>query len=296
MACKTSKCGCKSHYVSRLIKRMNDNSCVDVCNNPICETPGILNILAPLIYDEIGINLCATFDLGVDIPTTYPTVTNASIQIVNITYEDGEGGITVESIAGRQHCYLVTLSNLLITFAVNLYDASCRLVDTIYPTATYLPPETDATYDEDTNPSLIELEIFAPYGLSYDTTGATPVPIVSNISFTAATNTVTQGLNLYGIPKLLNFDINDSSATVGITIVLQSLYFAGYMVATEGKIDTPKGCTLNSDNTDCIQFVKGELLNLAIKPLDLGLSVCMNNCGKEECCSQVVEGTITTEL
>lgn len=296
MACKSSKCGCKSHYVSRLIKQMNDKSCVDVCNNPICGTPGILNILAPLIYDEIGINLCATIDLGVDIPTLYPTVANASIQIVNITYENGEGGVTVEAIAGRKHCYLVTLSNLVITFAVKLYDASCRLVDTIYPTATYLPPEADPNYDEDTNPSLMELEIFAPYGLSYDVAGGIPTPVVSNISFASPTNVVTQGLNLYGIPKLLNFDINDSSATVGITIVLQSLYYAGYMVATEGKIETPKGCTLNSENTDCIQFVKGELLNLAIKPLELGIPVCSNRCKMDECCGQVVEGTITTEL
>lgn len=294
MACKTSKCGCKSHYVSRLVKKMNDNSCTDVCNNAICATPGTLNVLAPVIYDEIGINLCTTFDLGVDITTTYPSVTNASVQILDITYESGTDGVNVEAIAGRQHCYLVTLSNITITFAIRLYDSTCRLVDTIYPTAVYLPPATAATYDEDTNPSSVELEIFAPYGLTYNTTGETPVAVVSNISFTTTTNTVTQGLNLYGIPKLLNLDIGESTVTVGITLVLQSLYFAGYIVATEGKIDTPKGCTIDCDNTDCIKFVEGELLNLAIKPLDLGLPPC--KCSKDNCCSQIIEGTVTTQV
>ena len=37
-------------------------------------------------YDEIGINLCTTFDLGVDIPTAYPTAVSATAKVLNITY------------------------------------------------------------------------------------------------------------------------------------------------------------------------------------------------------------------
>ena len=52
--------------------------------------------------------------------------------------------------------------------------------------------------------------------------------------------------------------------------MLQSLYYAGYRVASEGKINTPKGSIVPPDESDCIKFVSGDLLDLAIKPLNLG--------------------------
>ena len=68
----------------------------------------------------------------------------------------------INQIPGRPNCYSVKLSNLQVTFALNLYDENCRLVATIYPTVEYLPSDTTAaTYDEDVNPSSVELEIFA---------------------------------------------------------------------------------------------------------------------------------------
>jgi hypothetical protein len=251
------------------------SGCVDVCANPICGDPEKLSLMAPLIYDEIGINLCATFDLGVDIAETYPTVTTASIKAIDATYACGPEGVQIESLAGRTNCYRITLSDITVQFAMDLYDNAGRLVDTIFPTAVYLPPSITApTYDEDTNPTSVELEIFAPYGLSYDTTVTPPTPVINYLGFTQSTNFVRQGMNLYGIAKLLDFDTVDSTATVGLTLVLQSLYFAGYCVKSAGKIDVPKGSILPADNSECMRFVAGDLLNLAIKPLDL----CENGC------------------
>jgi hypothetical protein len=251
------------------------SGCVDVCANPICGDPEKLSLMAPLIYDEIGINLCATFDLGVDIAETYPTVTTASIKAIDATYAYGPEGVQIESLAGRPNCYRITLSDITVQFAMDLYDNAGRLVDTIFPTAVYLPPSITApTYDEDTNPTSVELEIFAPYGLSYDTTVTPPTPVINYLGFTQSTNFVRQGMNLYGIAKLLDFDAVDSTATVGLTLVLQSLYFAGYCVKSAGKIDVPKGSILPADNSECMRFVAGDLLNLAIKPLDL----CENGC------------------
>jgi hypothetical protein len=227
--------------------------------------------MAPLIYDEIGINLCATFDLGVDIAATYPTVTSATVKVIDTTYTCGPKDVQIESLTGRPNCYLVTLSDLTVLFAVELYDSAGRLVDTIFSTAAYLPSDTLApTYDEDTNPTSVELEIFAPYGFSYDTTVIPPTPVINYIGFSQTTNFIRQGLNLYGLAKLLDFSTDDSTVTVGLTFVLQSLYFAGYRVASAGKIDTPKGSILAPDNSECMRFVAGDLLNLAIRPLDLG--------------------------
>lgn len=264
------KCSNRSRIVSNTVRRLYDG-CTDVCANPVCGSPSMLSLFAPLIYDEIGINLCTTFDLGVDIATEYPTVTSASIKVIDATYTLGEGGVEVEALSGRSNCYVVTLSEITVLFAMDLFDSAGRLVDTIFPTAVYLPADATApTFDEDTNPSSVELELFAPYGFSYDTTGTEPTPTVNFIGFSQTSNFVRQGINLYGIAKLLDFSTEDSTATVGLTLVLQSLYFAGYRVESAGKIDVPKGSILAPENSECMRFVAGDLLNLAIKPLDLG--------------------------
>ena len=283
--CSMAKCKCsnRTRISSNMVQKMV-SGCMDVCANPICGDPEKLSLMAPLIYDEIGINLCATFDLGVDIAETYPTVTGASIKAIDATYTYGPEDVQIETLAGRPNCYRITLSDITVQFAMDLYDNAGRLVDTIFPTAVYLPPSITApTYDEDTNPVSVELEIFAPYGLSYDTTATPPTPVINYLGFTQTTNFVRQGINLYGIAKLLDFDTVDSTATVGLTLVLQSLYFAGYCVKSAGKIDVPKGSILAPENSDCMRFVAGDLLNLAIKPLDLCENGCQGNDSTSGC-------------
>ena len=181
-------------------------------------------------------------------------------------------------MASRPNCCLITLSNLTVQFAIHLYDCCCRLVGTLYPTALYLPSDVTApTYDEDTNPSSVELELFTPYGFSYDVEGEAPTPVINAISFAQGSNVPAQGVNLFANAKLLDLSTEDSTAAVGLTVVLQSLYYAGYKVQSAGKIDVPKGSIVTPDTSQCRRFVAGELLNLAIKPLDLG------NPGNEQC-------------
>jgi len=279
-----------------MVQNMQGNSCcLDVCANPICGSPKLLSILAPVIYDEIGINLCASFSLGIECSKEYPTAVSATAKVVDIAFTCGGNDVTIEAIAGRPNCYVVTLTDLTVTFAVNLYDENCRLVGTVYPTAVYLPPEGESTYDEDTNPSSVELEIFAPYGVSYELAGSydadgqkppkpqnNPNPVVNYIGFTQENNYIRQGLNLYGIAKALNFETDDDTITVGLTLVLQSLYFSGYRVENAGRINTPKGSIITPDNTNCMKFVAGDLLDLAIKPLELGPPKCEERY-KESC-------------
>ena len=279
------KCGAKSRVVSDVVQSLNNNGgqrCIDVCASPICADPNLLGIMAPLIYDEIGINLCTTFSPTETISTTYPTATNATIKVINATYADCD--VVIEAITGRPNCYRVTLSDITLQFAMNLYDSSCRLVGTVYPTAVYLPSATTApTYDEDTNPDSVELEIFAPYGVSY-TAATPPVPMINVLGFNEDNNMVRQGLNLSAMAKLLDLNLDENTITVGVTLVLQSLYFAGYKVASAGKIDIPKGSILPPEDSDCMKFVEGDLLNLEIKPLDLGAPGFEENY-KQQCCN-----------
>lgn len=288
---RNKKCGCGSKILSNIVKNM-DGCCMDVCRNPIYADPDVLSIYAPLIYDEIGINLCATFSVGAEIATEYPTARCATVQIVNVTYTyDADTGVTLVPAPGRPNCYLVTLSNLVVQMAVNLYDDSCRLLGTVFVSPLYLPPVATDTYDEDTNPSSVSLEIFAPYGVSYELPAdpeGDPTPVINYIGNATTLNGITQGINLYAIPKVLNFDTDASTITVGITLVLQSLYFAGYRVDSKGKINTQKGCIETADETACMRFVAGDLLNLAIKPLDLSPPLCegnlKQNCDEGICC------------
>ena len=281
--CKTGKCGCRTRIISSAVSQMNGQECFDVCTTPICGSPDYLGLFAPVIYDEIGINLCTTFDLGIDIPTAYPTATTATAQIIDIAYTYGDGGVEITQISGRPNCYSVTLTNLTVQFAISLFDDACRLLDTIFVTALYLPSDTTAvTYDEDTNPTSVTLELFAPYGVAYNAVAGGFTPALNNIGFGSTDNFVRQGLNFYGVAKLLSFDETDSTVTVGVTLVLQSLYFAGYRVASAGKIAIPKGCIVSPEDSDCLKFVAGDLLNLEIKPLDLGVPECQENL-KQDC-------------
>ena len=90
-----------------------------------------------------------------------------------------------------------------------------------------------------------------------------------NTVFTADNNRITQGLNLSAIPKVINLDTTDDEITIGLSIILQSLYFAGYRVASAGKIVTPKGSIVAEEDSNEMKFECGNLLNLAIKPLAL---------------------------
>ena len=68
--------------------------------------------------------------------------------------------------------------------------------------------------------------------------------------FLSGDNGITQGLNLYAIPKVLDIDIASDEVTIGLSVILQSLYYAGYIVASAGKIVTPKGSILSHENSD----------------------------------------------
>ena len=55
---KNNSSGCKScpkRYISPGVQ--HGDHCKDVCVDPICGDPDLLTLLAPVVYDELGINL-----------------------------------------------------------------------------------------------------------------------------------------------------------------------------------------------------------------------------------------------
>lgn len=267
--CKSKNCKCCSkRYVSCGIDKKGN--CLDVCTDPICGDPDCLTVLTPVVYDELGINLCRNIPL--EPPST--NVESISVQVMDITFETcGDAAVSAVPISGRPNCYLVTLTNLQVVFFVTFYDCAKRVLCTQTVCANYLPyDESSADYeymDEDTNPSSVELEIYAPYGVAHADTADLPA-IVHVIGFGACNTSLTQGLNLIAIPKVLNYDTEDDIATIGLSVILKSVYFSQYKLPHNGKAVVPKACTRPTDDTICLDFVCGDLLDLAIKPLELG--------------------------
>lgn len=269
---KSKQGGCKcrpKRYISNGVN--TTGKCRDLCVDPVCGDPDSLTLLAPVVYDELGINLCRAVPL--DIPTVTGTVASISAQVTNIGFAStGPTATTVAPISGRPNCYLVTLTSLNVTFAVSFYDCAKRLLATSTVNATYLPTDNTADgyayYDEDTNPDSVELEIFAPYGVAADS--GTGSPTIQFTGLNTGANMIHQGLNLLAIPKILDFDPSDQTATIGLSLYVKSIYFSQYKIPHLGRAMVPKACLQPTADTLCMDFVSGDLLDLSIKPLELG--------------------------
>lgn len=263
-------CNCKSKcFTSNAITNNQTNGCpcVDVCTTPICGTPDALLLYAPVIYDSIGINLCRTIPLGVTIPTTYPTATFATAEVVDLT----PGTAEITPITNRPNCYNVELSELNFTIIVRLFDCCQRLLATLPLTdIIYLPGSTtDPEYDEDTNPANVTLQLYAPYGPAYTIAGTDATPTLLFNGLVTTQSPQSQGIQSSAVAKILNFNPDDSEISLGITLYVFSLYYSFYNFqdATRGTI--PKGSLATAEESACLHFVRGSLLDRNIKPLEL---------------------------
>ena len=232
-----SKC-CSKRYVSCGIDRKG--KCLDVCTDPICGDPDCLTVLTPVVYDELGINLCRNIPLE----SSCAKIDRISVQVMDISFGSDCCRSGAVPIAGRPNCYLVTLTNLLVKFFVTFYDCTGKILDTKTVCAVYLPCDPsscDYEYmDEDTNPDFVELEIYAPYGVAHEA-GPDGCAIIHVIGFGPDNTALHQGLNLIAIPKVLCFCPEDDTATIGLSILLKTVYFSQYRIPHKGRAVVPKG-------------------------------------------------------
>ena len=111
-------------YCARGQSCHQETPCVDVCTSPLCGTPDLLPLYAPLIYDEIGINVCRTITVTNTAFATQTTAEKATVQVLDVTF----GTSTVTTIAGRPNCTEITLQNLTVTLLIRLYSCSGQLL------------------------------------------------------------------------------------------------------------------------------------------------------------------------
>ena len=147
----------------------------------------------------------------------------------------------------------------------------------------YLPATaTDPEYDEETNPTDVTLQLYAPYGPAYTVAGttATPTLIFNGLSTTQASQN--QGIQASAVAKVLNFNLDDSEISLGVTLYVFSLYYSFYNFYDTTRGTIPKGSLATEEENVCMNFVRGSLLDRNIKPLELSAPSCESNL-KHDC-------------
>ncbi|KIR01846.1 hypothetical protein P261_00660 [Lachnospiraceae bacterium TWA4] len=249
--------------------------CPDICSRPLCGDPNLLTVLTPVVYDEVGFNLCATIEVPEvgNTPTpffsAYPTASRFSAEVVSMKLSTTPASVTITQV--KPACYQVTLTCLTLNFVIHAYDNNNQCLASFTTTGEYLP----TTGTEVTNPSCFVLQIYAPYGITYPstldftTTTLNPTGCLNIISLMDESDMIHQGLNLITIPKVLSTNPANGELTMGVSFFLKSIYYAQYLIPHRGKVTVPKAEPTLSNNSVCLDFVNGNLVEHNAKPLEL---------------------------
>ncbi|MBR3646627.1 MAG: hypothetical protein IKN54_09415 [Lachnospiraceae bacterium] len=250
----------------------NGNDTNDVCVTPVYGQPKYLSVYAPVIYDEIGINLGRQITVPADIIAANPTVNCVQLEVQNITFTPATTGIPGTTVTLlRANCVSVLLTNILIVFNVRLFDRCMNFLDSTTVTANYLPANAAspdfAFLDPDTNPDSVTVSLYAPYGVATDSTGAI---VINPVALGSDANVgIINGINATAYAKGMNLNTTTGVLSAGISIVLRTVYYEAYKPQHFGKTVVPKASTAENVNNDVLTFVEGGLLSREIKPLEL---------------------------
>lgn len=277
---------------------------VDVCNKEICGRPEFLSIYAPVIYDEIGVNICRPVTIPTSVMEDNPTVETIRADVMDISFSKKMHGVKNEmegcKVPSMHHCETkvtstckpncskVTLTNICVTYDVKLYDDCDRFLDSTMINVNYLPSDkysSDYKYKDDkTNPSCITLELYTPYGVGTKCEGNKK--LIHIVSMSEGNNQVVNGINLAGVGKAMNFDACEGTFSAGLSLILRTVYFEAYKIPYEGKTVPPKANTEDEEERVCKRFVESGLLSREIKPLELEAPKCEGRFKEETKCER----------
>ncbi|MHC1748531.1 MAG: hypothetical protein AB9856_09145 [Cellulosilyticaceae bacterium] len=213
----------------------------------------------------------------------------------------------IKATKGNPNLTRVTLKDIDVTFAVKVLDSCCKVCKEGMMTVRYLPGENCPGYDEETNPNCVSFDLYTPYGVSYapeNPAGCNKlVPTINYMGFVEnqhcyncvceddemqkiyrrydANNSLRQGISAQALAKVIAYDEN--CFAIGLTLYIKSIYFVQYKFAHQGLVVPPK-FSPNEDesNNSCLGFVKGDLLEPCIQPLDVSVAPkCFKKAGCE---------------
>lgn len=198
-----SKCCCNNNNDVKFFQRPNAGICeqchpaenkmspleaVAMCP-PIGE-PRLLTMMAPAVFDEIGLNLCRTVCLNeledvcrcnsndyTDIlfdgisKEDLAEADKIQLQVVDINFnfnnDDCERYSEIKSAKGNPNLSRITLKDIDVTLAVECISECCKVTKTGMMTIRYLGDEDSCGHDSCTNPSAVTFDLYTPYGVGY---------------------------------------------------------------------------------------------------------------------------------
>ncbi|MBC8542971.1 MAG: hypothetical protein ACLR23_09545 [Clostridia bacterium] len=273
-SCCKESCGCNSCCNNT----MNTSCSKDPCVNAPIGQPRNLTVMAPVVFDECGINLCKVFQRNV---FANPQISTINVKVIDIDFNTGscDHGSKVEVLRSRPNCSRISLSHIMVKLAVQLLDCCNNVLESFVITEEYLPPcAEDDSFDEDTNPCCVCLELYTPYGPAYQGRGDELVPSINFIGMEEpcscpGNNMLRQGISAQALAKVVRHDNECGLVALGLTLYLKSIYFVQYRIPHNGLAVPPKCSPLNTEEGDaCRDFVEGDLLELNIQPLDVARS------------------------
>lgn len=235
--------------------------------------PKFLPIIAPVVYDECGINLCREVRIPEDIMGDFPTATAIELKVIDIDFNlDKEEGSRVETLSRRPNCVRVRLARLCVKFVAKFLDPNCRVLGERCFEAEYLPDSDAPSFDEDTNPSSVTVELYAPYGVSYADIHGLCIPTINFLGFVECpdrNNDLRQGITAQALAKVVDIDFVSGCVAIGLTIYLKAVYFVQYKIKHAGLCVPPKCIPIEEAADACREFVEGDLLEQSIQPLEV---------------------------
>ncbi len=245
----------------------------DACVCPPLGEPKLLSVVAPVIYDECGINLCRTIKIPDELLCKYPATDSIQLTVIDIDFSlDCMDGSKVETIPKRPNCVRVKLSKLKVKFSAKLLDRYCKVLTEECFQALYLPDRDSEFCDDDTNPPSVIVELYAPYGVSFHSECRECVPTINYLGFIEGpcrNNDLRQGIDAQALAKVIELDLADGCMAVGLSIYLKVVYFIQYKLRHAGLCVPPKCVPIQSCGDSCHDFVDGDLLEQSIQPLEL---------------------------
>ena len=244
----------------------------DACICPPLGEPNNLTIVAPVVFDECGINLCQVIELPESI-LAQENVDTIELKVIDIDFNICDGSSSVQTLTRRPNCVRVFLTDITISLVARLLDINCRVLDEVCFEVDFLPSDDqDPGFDPQTNPTSISVDLYTPYGVSYcslENCGEATINFLGFIEEDGRNNDLRQGIGAQALAKIVNLDLESGLAAVGLTIYFKVIYFVQYKIPHKGLCVPPKCLPAEEAASACIEFVEGDLLEQSIQPLEL---------------------------
>lgn len=223
----------------------------DACVCPPIGEPNKLTLLAPVVFDECGINICKTIDLGDllddkhdcnDDILRFININDCGdircdtralqVQVLDINFNIDED--TVQTLVRRPNCVRVRLEDITIKFLIKFLDENCNVLAEAILISPYLPSdEEDDDFDDETNRPFA-IDLYAPYGVHYSKEDSMIVDDIQFIGFLKDNNALRQGIVSQALAKVVAFDPTSFIVALGVTLYLKVVYFVQYKVPHAG--------------------------------------------------------------